>query len=90
MLLRSQRFFYTEARLRQLINVVNLDRSIKANEKLLTQRNIDQTMSSNLRIILEEQKRQFAKINANKRDVALVEANLYAINSVLDLSQDKN
>lgn len=80
----AERFFYDEQKLRELVNVARLEKTIAANENLLKQNTVNDTLKTSLREIVGKHKKQLSAIKVNPQELALVKENLYQITQILD------
>lgn len=79
-----ERFFYTEQKIRELVNIATLEKSIEANRKLLKKMGQDTASGANLKNIIDGQEEQLKLVHFNKQEMELIKANLYQINMIMD------
>lgn len=72
----TERFFYNEQRIHELVDYVNLRANLKSNIEL------SQRSGANLNEIIKDQKRRLAACPFDDDELALVEANLYQITEI--------
>lgn len=76
----TNRFFYDEQRLREVIKCVSLRAEFEGNKKLSKQKGID------LKAIVKEQKERLKYCSFEAEETALVEKNLYEISQIFRLN----
>lgn len=75
----AKRFFAVERRLRELVNISNLQNNLASNIQMQ-----NKTSGGNLRAIIEMQEKTLAAAKYNQQELDIVVANLYQISQVLD------
>lgn len=78
-----KRFFYVEQRMKSIVKTALLEKHIQSNMDVLKQ-NQDATSSTNLRKIIEEQKRTLNIEKVSPEELALIRPNVEYINEVLE------
>lgn len=75
----TERFFYDEQRLRDLVKCVSLRAEFEGNKKLSKQKGID------LKAVVKEQKERLKYCSFGKEEMSLIANNLYQISQIFKL-----